>query len=309
MAFREFSFVRGSKSFIIAEIQEALNRRRPHDAGIAVDGVLGPITQAHMRDATGDSKQTVFTAADFPAFGLELVNVVDLSGHNEGGRKGLVNFDKLKAAGCGHVIPKLSEGATYFNDECVRQFAEAARVGMTTDAYHFLRSDIGPNKKPVTNFDDLAAAAADAELEAAWTVRCLQRAGNPKIGVLYGDLEKGVTSKTKPVQAERYNGRHTATWLTRINRIGAPYLHLVAGIYSALWAEPLYFDDADKADLAVMAEAPFFGASYNAGITPKRLPDLYPRPRIWQYEGRGGRVDGVTGDCDLGVMVRTLQPK
>ena len=306
MSFREFTFTRGSRGILVSAIQRALRRNGWQD--IAADGVLGPITLNVLRLALNDSAAVTFTAADLRGIGLDLVNTVDLSSHNEGGRKGRVNFYKLKAAGCGHVVIKLSEGATYFNDEAKRQFEEAIRVGMTVDAYHFLRPDIGPDRKPVRDLLDLRAAEADARLEVAWALRSLERVGSPPIGVMYGDAEKGVSAKAASVNADRFNGRHFATWIQEMQKVLA-YQRAPApttGIYSARWFDQ-FLNDAMPADLAVIAGAVSFVASYNEGITPKRLPDLLQTPTIWQYKGKGGRVDGVDGDCDLGVTIRFIK--
>lgn len=306
MAFREFSLVRGSRGWLVEQVQKAV---LPRYADAKPDGVLGPVTLKAMQDKIGAGcTKTIFTAADFPAFGLELVNTVDLSGHNEDRRKGLVDFDALKGAGCGHAIIKVSEGATYFNKEAARQFAEAARVGITVDAYHYNRPDIGHDRKRVTDLTRLDLAEADARLEIAWAQHCLTRAGAPPISTLYLDAESAVMPKVTSSQADRYNGRHLATTVRsvyRTVRTEAPR-YVEAGVYTARWYTNAYLDDADHEDQIVIAGARGFIASYNAGITPTRLPTLFPKPVIWQYAGKNGRVAGVTGSCDLGVMVRRL---
>jgi lysozyme len=297
----------GSKGHFVAEVQRILGRLEP----MKVDGKAGPLTMAAARRALGRPTLGVLGTAELEELGLRLRYGIDLSGHNEGGRKGPVDFDKVKAAGYTFVIVKLTEGQTYINRESNRQVAECQRLGIKVGAYHFADPS---SKRPLVEADLVADARADLEHYAE--VRRIVFADGPPDIADTVDLEAPFQRSLSASQALAIFGgaakkrqELAALWLlawhsehcgAMLPLTGAAFRRPI--LYTGLWAWNAYLKGAPEVHLAEIRRR--FGlwiASYNSGTGPARVIDGYPWA-IWQYTGKGA-VPGVDGACDINVCV------
>lgn len=289
----------GSRGRIVAEVQRTL--------GVASDGVLGPVTLAAMRRAVGSQTQQAFELDDLWRMGAGAQLGVDLSGHNEGGTKGPVDFKVLRAAGVTFAWLKLTEGQSYTNTEAARQVDAARKAGILVGGYHF--GDPSADRRRLTVEDLVADAEAEADHYLSVERRFFGDRGPDLVPML--DVERGYASKAQALWYGVLGGTSgaraaaTATWcgawLGKVPR---------AGVYTALWAVQGYLGRAAAAHILPLAARPLWLASYNAGAAPARpLPHPWRDPHVWQISGTG-RLPGVDGAVDLdialGVDLRAL---
>lgn len=299
--FRQFEIKRGSRGFMVAAVQRALNALVPATddraaSRLKVDGVCGPATMSALQKRTGKDA-TVFDIRCLGSWAPRVCNTIDISGHNEGGGKRLINFDKVREAGTDRVIIKLTENAGYVNEEAFRQVRAAFGAELAVDLYHFIK--VGPTR----DLYNLAAAEADAYAEVAHFLRTFSRVGYMRraFGRVFVDIEHGV-NETRSKLEDQYNARVYATVIRLLRAAGWD-----VGVYTAEWAEDAYFQQGHPQDLEVIASCPLWVASYNGGGYPNRVPDLWSDLdiAIWQY-GNDGQIDGIDGNVDLNVELIEL---
>lgn len=297
----------GSTGYFVAEVQRLLGRIEP----ITVDGKAGPLTMAAARRALGRPTLGVLGTAELEELGLRLRYGIDLSGHNEGGRKGPVDFDQVKAAGYTFVIVKLTEGRGYVNRESNRQVAECQRLGIRVGGYHFADPSA---TRPLVEAD--LVADARAELDNYAEVRRIVFCDGPPDIADTVDLEAPFQRALSKAQwfalvggTSSKRSELAARWLLAYaDEIERAQLSLSGGrssipiLYTGLWAWAAYLNAAPPALLsAIRRRYLLWLASYNSGAGPKRVIDGYPWA-VWQYTGKG-TVPGVEGACDINVCV------
>jgi len=310
MSLPSFVLRRGARGFAVELLQKALNRyaaARSIPEGLAVDGVLGPATLALAAKAIGRASVTELGRAELAEIGLRVDLVVDLSGHNEGGTKKLVDVPKLASVTDGSVL-KLTEGLTYINLEAARQAREAERIGYPVGGYHF--SDPSVDRRGLT----LAAIADDATAEAEHYLEAraatfardpfvdaldLERKLGQRIGGKLLALVGGVSAKRAEMLAA-----WCLFWLEAVEKATgrAPWLYLPRWMFYA------YLRRAPRELLERLARYPGWLPSYNGGTEPlRRLPPPFPAPRAWQFTATA-RIPGVDGAVDCSWVFELIAP-
>ena len=279
-----FKLSRGDSGQFVRELQGSLLES---GANLVVDGKLGRITLGYAnRKLKLPETNTSLSHGQIADLGVRIKFGIDLSGHNEGGTKRQINFDKVAKDGVDFVNVKLTEDNGYVNEEAKRQVHEAARVGILCGPYHF------PNLS--TGYDPKNGPAKDAEGEFEHFIKIKYRAASAGYWTLRSwlDVENGVNAaKTK--SEDNYNARWYLRWLQMASKDAARR----AGVYSALWAENSYFENADHELLEQLGEYPLWVASYNVGVQPARMPDTWSSYNIWQFNNEC-MIDGVDGKVD-----------
>lgn len=289
----------GSRGVYVERLQSALNGHRPlGSSALVVDGVCGPATLTAAAHALGRPSVGPLSREDLRRIGAPVELLSDLSGHNEGGNKRLVDPDRMAQAGVYGTWWKLTEGQTYINREAKRQVDAAG--SMRRGGYHF-----GDPSADRTGLD-VTALFADARAEADHYLRARDVFGGagPELPDVL-DVERGHGSKLsrlaaayfKPGRAKRaeMTARWCLAWLERVERVTGrrPW------IYTARWAQRAYLRAAPAPLLAELAQYPVWLASYNSGTEPARPLDApFGRCRAWQFTG-SGTVAGVDGRVDL----------
>jgi len=222
---------------------------------------------------------------------------VDLSGHNEGGPKGLVDFRKLQGAGVTFSWLKLSEGQRYENREAIRQAAECADLGILTGGYHFGDPS---GKRPNNELDLLDDAKREADHYLA--LRRVYFPGGPTLPDVL-DLERMYQANIKAAiwaalgftRARRAElcALWCLAWLDHVEQAtGRRPL-----IYTGRWAWNAYIRAAPAALRERLLSYGQWIASYNGGVAPKRtIPG--GKIRVWQQSG-SGKLPGVDGKVDI----------
>lgn len=260
------------------------------------DGKLGPVTLRAMQAKLG-TKQASFTRAEVGAIGVRIGLGIDLSGWNEGGNNGLVDFSKVKTAGVDFVYLKLTQSTDYENREAIRQAAECRDRGILHGGYHF--GD--PSAKRPLNLVDLEADAR-AEAEHYIEFRRTTFQGAPVMRDAL-DLERMYAHKIKAIvwaalgvtSAKRAElcALWCLSWLDHVERAtGRRPI-----IYTATWAWNAYVRAAPKALVDRLLSYDQWVASYNSGAGPKRTIKG-AKVLIWQQSG-SGKVAGVDGKVDI----------
>ena len=287
----------GSRGKLVRELQTLL--------AVEPDGILGPVTLAAARSRLG-RKVDVLDLADLRACGVDVRLCIDLSGHNEGGTKKLVDFARVKVAGVRTCWLKLTEGTSYVNREALRQASAAEVYGLDWGGYHFADPSLDRTSYDVVALEADARAEAEHYLRqrAAAVEAACARPSAPDIL----DLERGVSARIRgkllALTGWTSARRHEATalwalaWLTVVEQATGrkPW------IYLPLWAFDAYFRKAPPALLSALRSYRNMVASYNAGAEPARIPPGWEDWGAWQYTGHG-RIDGVDGDVDLSVAL------
>jgi len=283
---------KGSRGRIVAELQRALD--------VTADGVCGPVTMGAAFAAL--QRQTIaLDIGDLWELGVDIHLGVDLSGHNEGGGKALVDFRKLKAAGVTFAILKLTEGNSYTNTEAARQVGAARDAGIRVGGYHF--ADPSTDRRGQTRDALLADARAEADRYLNAASRLFGAQGPDIIDWL--DVEAGYLSKLRQMWAASPLGRSGAARAEATAAWCKAWLEAVpaAGIYTARWAVQAYLSAAPAAALQALTVRPLWLASYNAGAEPTRpLPHPWRPYHAWQCSGSGG-LPGVDGKVDLNIAL------
>lgn len=298
----------GTSGHFVRELQLLLALR---GEAVAVDGKAGPITMSAARRVLGRPTLQILGTEELEALGLRLRYGIDLSGHNEGGRKGLVDFRKVKEAGYRFAIVKLTEGRSYINREANRQVAECQDLGIRVGAYHFADPSA---RRPLVEAD--LVADARAELEHYAEVRRIVFADRAPDIADTVDLEAPFQRSLSASQAiaifggsGRKRAELAARWLVAYrDALDAARLPLKGGgsslplLYTGRWAWNAYLQNAPEPLLAeIRRRYLLWLASYNFGAGPKRTIDGFPWS-VWQYTGKGS-VPGVDGACDINVCV------
>jgi lysozyme len=299
----------GTQGHFVREVQLQLATRGER---LVADGKAGPLTMAAARRVLGRPTLTVLGTEELAELGLVLEYGIDLSGHNEGGRKRPVNFELVKRAGYQYVIVKLTEGRGYVNRESNRQVAECQRLELRVGGYHFADPSAA---RPLVEAD--LVADARAELEHYAEVRRIVFADAPPDIADTVDLEapfqRGWSAARWRAMAggtDRKRAELAARWLLAwyeehcgalLPLTGAAYQRPM--LYTGLWAWAAYLRNAPPELLDdIRRRFSLWLASYNSGAGPKRVIDGYPFA-LWQYTGKG-QVPGVDGACDINVCVR-----
>ncbi len=280
----------GSKGRIVSELQAAI--------GAKVDGSYGPITHRMACEHLGRQVKAL-TLQDLWSLGVQIQLGIDLSGHNEGGNKGLVDFKKVREAGVSFTYLKATEGRSYTNVEAQRQVEAARSAGLMVGMYHF-----GDPSADRTN-ETLSNLFADAREEANHFLDVQKRfCGVPDLIPML-DVEAGYLSKLEKLWAMSNLGKSskaradtTALWVLEVLReLRQP------GVYTARWAVNSFLSNADPSVLIQIAACPLWLASYNSGAAPARSLDSPWRPySIWQLSGSGS-IPGVDGKVDLNIAL------
>ena len=290
----------GSKGRIVVALQRALQAR---GEVVSVDGVAGPQTMRAAARVLGLPEVAPLSSAELSRLGVPLVYGIDLSGHNEGGNKPEVDFQRVHAAGIRFCYLKLTEGTSYRNREATRQASECRRYGIAAGGYHFA----DPSARRALDLVDLGL---DAKAEADHYVEVRREVFGKRGPQLFDmlDLERTYRADLSAAAwaaiggTSRRRAELAALWclswraVVKASTGAAP-----AGLYTGKWAWDAYLKAAPEAVLAELRASPLWLASYNTGAEPARQIPGYPWA-IWQYSGSGS-VPGVTGKCDLNVML------
>ena len=277
-------------------------RRLQQRVGVAADGVLGPKTLAAASKALGrPSTAYSVDARSLRTLGLDVRLVVDLSGHNEGGNKRPVDFRQLAGAGVFAVWLKASEGASYFNDEAIRQAGAAVDAGLWIGCYHF--GDLSTDHRGL----DEAAVREDARWEADHYLASRAQILNgqkPKLADVLDverELKKRLGRQLLSLVGFGPLAKRAAlaviwclTWLEAVEVATGrrPW------VYTAKWVVDSYLRWAPADLLAQLATYNLWVASYNDGCYPKRVPSPWAEVHCHQFTGRG-EIGGVDGLVDL----------
>jgi GH25 family lysozyme M1 (1,4-beta-N-acetylmuramidase) len=283
----------GSTGRIVQRMQAELVRR---GEDLTVDGKCGPRTMGAVARALCLPSPKAIGLVELARLGIDVRLGIDLSGHNEGGNKRPVNFDKVKAAGVSFVWLKLSEGASYRNHEAMRQADECQRLDLPVGGYHFGDPSA---KRPL----DLASLKADAVAEADHYLEWRRSViGAPTLSDVL-DLEEAYQANLTAAAWAAIGGtsRRRAelcalwclTWLEHVERATGR----TPMLYTGRWAWQGYLAAAPAELLERLRRHGLWLASYNTGSEPKRTIAGYPW-RVWQFSGSGS-VDGVDGKVDL----------
>lgn len=296
-----FELRAGARGRTVSRLQERL--------GVTADGVLGPqtlratgVSERYYLDGQPVSDQRParrLLAEDLRPFGLDVRLGVDLSGHNEGGRKGLVDFAWLKRAGVSFAWLKLTEATRYQNTEAIRQARAALAVGVLRGGYHFGDPSVDLRGLSLEAIYDDARAEAGHYLAAR---HATFGADLPELPDVL-DLERGVKQRLGrllAVIAASSAARAAATvrwclaWLEHVERATGrrPW------VYTARWAYDAYLRRAPAELLQALGAYPLWVASYNGGCYPRRMPALWTEAHCHQFSG-SGRIAGVDGKVDL----------
>ena len=184
--------------------------------------------------------------------------IVDVSRYNR-----VIDFSKLKAAGCTEVISRIGVG---FNGDPFfgRNYSRARSQGMRVGAYYV----------PKWNMDcvmqvECCAAALDG---VAWLPD----------SQIWIDCES----------ADGYSGANLRAsinnFLLRLEKV----LAVRPGIYTANWWWTPYVGNVSWAK-----NYPLWVANYTSGSKPL-MPVGWTKYAMWQYS-ETGHVDGIVGHCDL----------
>lgn len=293
----------GSTGRIVERMQAELVRR---GEDLAIDGKCGPKTMGAVARALCLPSPRAIGRAELARLGIDVRLGIDLSGHNEGGNKRPVNFDKVKEAGVSFVWLKLTEHQRYRNHEAMRQADECQRLGLLVGGYHF--GD--PSATRPLDLADLAAdAVAEAEHYLQWRGAVI---GAPNLPDVL-DLEEAYQANLAAAAWAAIGGtsRRRAelcaiwclTWLEHVERATGQ----TPMIYTGRWAWNAYIKAAPEALKARLRQYPLWIASYNSGAGPKRTIDGWAWS-VWQFSG-SGKVDGVDGKVDLNwALAEDLAP-
>jgi len=305
-----FALRRGARGFAVQLLQQALNQyaaARSIPERLAEDGILGPATLRRAAQAIGRASVTELDGGDLALCGLRVSLFADLSGHNEGGTKGLVDIPRLALVTDGAVL-KLTEGTTYVNGEAARQAREAARIGYPVGGYHFADPSVDRRGLTLAAIADDATAEAEHYLEA----RAATFARDPFVDAL--DLERklgrriagkllALVGGTSAKRAELL-AAWCLFWLAAVEKATGrlPWLYLPRWVFDA------YLRRAPRELLERLARYPGWLASYNGGTEPlRRLPPPFPAPRAWQFTATA-RLPGVDGDVDCSWGFELIAP-
>lgn len=301
MASPPFTLSLGSRGRFVRALQLALNVRRPiGTVPLVADGAMGPKTVELAARVSGRPGAKTFDRVDLAKMGVNVVLLADLSGHNEGGSKRLVDVDRMKSAGCHGVWLKLTEAQTYTNVEARRQSCAAGAV-LLRGGYHF-----GDPSADRTGLD-VTALLDDASREAGHYLAARAKTFATRAPELADvlDLEKGIGAKLSAralaafklgkVKRHEFNARWCLRWLEAVEQSTGrrPWLYLPR------WAYDSYLSRAPEALLTDLRKYRHWLASYNGGESPARpLPAEWGDCAAWQFTG-SGTLDGVDGKCDL----------
>lgn len=289
----------GSKGRIVSAVQAALNARGEN---LSIDGTFGPKSDNAAARALCLKAPVTLRGLELAQLGVPLAYGIDLSGHNEGGTKRPVDFDRAKAAGVSFAWLKLTEGSRYSNPEAIRQAAECARVGIAVGGYHF--GD--PSAIRAMNLADLAA---DARAEATHYLDARRRtflAASPGLPDVL-DLEQAYQANLSSAAWAALGGTGGSRaelcalwclfWLEHVQSATG----VRPMIYSGKWAVDAYLARAPKSLQSKLFTYKLWLASYNSGAEPKRQIAGWPWS-VWQYSGTGA-CPGVDGKVDLNVCL------
>jgi lysozyme len=293
----------GSTGRIVERMQRELVRR---GEDLTVDGKCGPRTMGAVARALCLPSPRSIGRVELARLGIDVRLGIDLSGHNEGGNKRPVNFDKVKAAGVSFVWLKLTEHESYRNHEAMRQADECQRLGLDLGGYHFGDPSA---KRPL----DLGALKADAVAEAdhylQWRGAVI---GAPTLSDVL-DLEEaymaalkaaawsalGVTSAKRAELCVRW----CLAWLEHVERATGR----TPMIYTGRWSWQGFLAAAPAELLELLRRFGLWLPSYNKGAGPKRTIKGWVE-RVWQFSG-SGQIDGVDGKVDLNwALAEDLKP-
>ncbi len=306
-----FELRNGSRGKFPRALQNALNTRRPiGPAPLVVDGVCGPATLTAASVALGRPTVAPLTREDLARLQVPIRLLSDLSGHNEGGGKRLVDVDRMARAGVWGNWWKLTEGRTYVNREAKRQADDAGSI-MARGGYHF-----GDPSADRTGLD-VTALLDDARIEAEHYLRTRDAVfggTGPELPDVL-DLERGIGSRLKGLalaafrldRAKRheFNVGWALAWLEHVTRCTGrrPWWYSSRIV---VWA---HIRLAPPDLLAELATYSHWVASYNSGTEPKRpLRPPFGEWRAWQFTGSGS-IDGVDGRVDLSwALLEDLAP-
>lgn len=169
----------GHQGDSVKRLQRGINARakhRPWLDKVKVDGIAGKATFAAARKAgLAMGAMTITTKLPYLSVGLQKIIVQPMSrsdlqksradkrkkshkaraSHATGkakffadvyGESGHVDVKKYKAAGHNILVLKLTEGATFIDDDNIQNIRNAIKAGLTVYLYHFAR----PSNRPTT---------------------------------------------------------------------------------------------------------------------------------------------------------------
>ena len=196
---------------------------------------------------------------------------IDISNHQEG-----ADLSKAKAAGCGFVFAKATEGLTWRDDHFAGFRAQAAKIGLPFGAYHFARPQAGR-----TGTDEARAFLAVAG----------KPTGLPHV------LDLEATKTSAPATTA-----FALEWLATVHR--ATGVRPIIYTYTAFAASHLYPSTA-------LAAYPLWLANYRS--TPPPAPRPWKAWVAWQHTS-SATVPGIPGRCDRNIAApgfppQTAQPK
>ena len=191
---------------------------------------------------------------------------IDISNHQAG-----ADLAKAKAAGCGFVFAKATEGLTWRDDHFAGFRAQAAKIGLPFGAYHFARPQAGR-----TGTDEARAFLAVA--------------GKPDGMPHVLDLEDTKIS-------QQATAAFALEWLA--------YVHKATGVRPILYTYTA-FAASRLSPVAALAAYPLWLANYTS-VTPP-APKPWRAWVAWQHTSRA-TVPGIPGACDRNIAATGFPPQ
>jgi GH25 family lysozyme M1 (1,4-beta-N-acetylmuramidase) len=188
---------------------------------------------------------------------------VDVSYYNS-----TINWTKVKAAGIGFVIVRVSDGMVFHDPKFATYWAGAKQAGLVRGAYQFFR----PNQS--------VTAQADLMISAI---------GTPQPGDLPPIIDVEVTGGVSPASL----ASKVQTWVARVKQATGVQPIIYTGKY--FWR--------DQVGGANPGTAPLWIAQYTSQCPD--LPRPWTTWAFWQHS-ESGRVSGISGQVDLNTFNGSL---
>lgn len=196
---------------------------------------------------------------------------VDVSHH-----QGVIDWQKVRNAGCQFAFIKATEGATFKDRQFRRNRDEAGKNGIITGAYHFFRAGTSLEAQ-MNNFAKTIGEVHSGEL-------------SPVIDVeIPSQWSRFSVSERNDMIVEFIEGIRE-----RLGRNIDPFIYL----------SPSFADDVLKNDYR-LAYSPLWLAHYTSRNSP-RTPRPWSTWTFWQWTERG-RVAGVDTYVDLNRFNGTME--
>ena len=273
---KTYTFRIGDKGQEVKKLQYALEN-------LVADGDFGPATEKAVKEYQSSNSLAsdgIAGPATLGSLGIPVEIGVDLSRWN-----GNVDFESMASAGIKYAWVKCSEGTTHINPGYEKKFKDARDAGIKVGGYHFSRPDTHPSLQD----------AVDESLNFLGALS--------KVGFYSGDLLPVLDVEAGVKTDDKYNTEWILKWLSSVEKS----LGVKPVIYTGRWAYNLYLRDGDPDHLKELSTYPLWIASYNDGIQPKRMADLWDEWTVWQWTG-SGIVPGVKGKCDINWCAGGLLP-